>query len=130
MYIERYIKKIHFKYLQRFFEHRELDKALLEDLPEHGYMAYLEDFPIACGFLRRCEGNFGIIDGFCSDPKMPGSLRHEALDLITSKLIRDAKELKLKGLLAITVDKSIIKRSIRHNFKKSDQVVMSLLLSE
>lgn len=130
MYIEKYEKKRHIKVIGRFLHERSIDQDFLSLLPEHGYIAYLDDHPIACGFLRKCEGGIGIVDSFCSNPKMPGQLRHQALDLIINKLVRDCKELNIKGLIAFSSDSSIIQRSLRHNFMKLDQQVMTLFISK
>jgi hypothetical protein len=103
---------------------RSLSEITKADFPEHGYMAYQDDIPIAASFLRKCEGNYAIIDSLITDPGAPSDKRHDAIDLITGNLISLAKDLGFKSLLCFSIDDSTIARARRHGFTETNHVTM------
>lgn len=84
---------------------------LKEETPRIGFLAYIEDTPIACAFLRRVEGGFGQIDGLATNPHADCHLRNMAINGTITLLLNTAKSLKLKGLMVMTIDQSIVKRA-------------------
>jgi hypothetical protein len=102
----------------------------LKDLPALGYIALVDIYPMAAGFLRKVEGGLGLLDGFILNPSYPRALKDELLDGITLKLIAAAKELKLKGLIALSISEGIKKRAQKHGFEMREDRMMSLSLKE
>lgn len=90
----------------------------LKHLPEVGFVVWEGEKRIACAFLRRVEGNFGIYDSMATNPAISGPVRNEALDLLFEKMCNVAKEHSLLALLAHTADKSTIERSLRYGFRQ------------
>lgn len=108
-----------------------LSTDLVKMLPLVGFLVEADNELVAAGFLRVCEGHFGIIDSLITDPEAKPEVRHEALDLIVSTLIKVAKTAEIKHLIAHTLDKSIIARSERHGFHALPYSVIGLdLISE
>lgn len=89
-------------------------------IPQIGYVATSSDGPIAAGFLRDCDGVFGIIDGLVSNPKASSEARDQALDMITEKIIEQAKDMKLDGIVAWSNHKNTLLRASRHGFVATD----------
>lgn len=86
--------------------------------------------PIAAGFLRRVEGGYAQLDTFTSNPFFGSKIRHLGINLVVDSLLSDAKDLKLRGILAITEDSGILSRSKTHGFKEIEQKLIGLSLEE
>ena len=93
----------------------EAEEAL-RFLPETGFLAWHEGFPVAAGYLRRVEGGYGWIDSLVTDATAPGASRNEALDLITTALVEEARRLELRGIIAFTKDQNTYSRAMKHGF--------------
>ncbi len=84
------------------------------EAPRVGYIVLDEfNYPVAAGFLRKCEGNYMFVDGFITNPCHPPEIRNKALDLLTKRLIKRAKGRKI---LAFTTDNCIITRAKKLGF--------------
>jgi hypothetical protein len=103
---------------------RHLDANWVNYLPSTGYVAIWVDetsaeaLPskvIACGFIREAEGNLQILESFATHPDASAQDRHNALDLITEKLMQKAETTQAK-LICLTTEHTIIERSHRHGF--------------
>lgn len=104
-------------------EHK-MEAVTRHSLPEIGYMAWMNSTPIGAVFLRRCEGNTGIVDSLISNPGSEAHLRHVALDALINHIVDQAKHHKIKFLLGYTVDESTLKRSLRLGFEQSPYTVV------
>lgn len=114
-------------FVRKWLACHQMNLKVLEDLPEHGYIAFDDmDRPVAAGFIRRVEGNYALIDSLISNPEAPGVLRNEALDLITVQLIKTARELGFKQLIAFSRDVNTLKRAERHGFASLPDHVIAL----
>lgn len=100
-----------------------------QTLPKCGYIAILGKHPIAAGFLRKVEGGYGQLDTFVSNPYFGSKLRNEAINNIVDNLLQDAETQKLRGIIAITQDESIVNRAKDRNFVILPQVILGLNLS-
>lgn len=106
----------------------EISTVSMKTLPKTGYIVLMNGHPIAAGFLRRLEGGYAQIDGLTSNPHFGSRIRHEAIDLVVENLISDAKTLKLKGILALTKEQSIVNRAKDKGFQVVEQVVLAISL--
>lgn len=102
----------HADMLKYWLIYRDMDPTLVNDLPHLGYIVE----GIAAGFLRQCEGPYGLIDGYITNPTKTSEERNEALDIITESLINDAKAKGINHLLAFTRDNGILERAKKHGF--------------
>ncbi len=101
----------------------------MKTLPKIGYIALLGGHPIAAGFLRRVEGGYAQLDTLTSN-KMFGSLiRHQGIELVVNHLIQDAKDLRLKGIIAFTTDDGILERADQRGFTTLTHSVIALKLT-
>lgn len=109
-----------------------LRKLPLYELPETGRIVITDSFdipiPVAAGFMRKCEGKLLIWDGLITNPDINADLRNEALDLISTALIDDAKALNAKGIIAWSSDEMTLLRSKRHGFNATDDQLIFLSL--
>lgn len=103
-------------------------------LPRIGFIIMDGHDPVAMGFLRRIEkSETAMVDGFVSDPSAPVELRKHALDLLTKTLIKKAKSLGIKKLIAFSAHKNTIKQAqILYEFEKlpSEYDVLGLDLTK
>lgn len=108
------------------------DASIVSDsLPEIGFVALDEDDRVvAMGFLRLVEGGFAQIDTLVSDGTRPSDVRHEAISAVVDSIINKAKTLELKGVIALTLDKSILMRAEAIGFHVVPQAVIALSFKE
>ena len=134
MQIEEFNPEVHSRHILEWLRRRELPAHLLEDLPKIGYIVYSyktndASYPITMGFLRRCEGNYGIIDSMITNPECSPEVRNKALNILTKRLVIAAEDLKVRKLLAYTTDKNTLERALSHGFVQLDHAVVALDLS-
>jgi hypothetical protein len=99
-----------------------------DTLPKIGYIASDSALHIAAGFLRIVEGGYAQIDSLVSNADAPAEMRNKGINLVVDSLINKAKELKLKGIISFTSDKSVVLRAVDIGFHVSNQVVIVLPL--
>jgi hypothetical protein len=131
MNIRRFDHKTDADAIRTWLAARKLPQSLAEDLPHLGYMAecYNGDL-VAAGFLRSCEGRHAIADSFITNPEESPQVRDLAMDLVLSKILETAKELKLKSLVAYSLDSYTISRAKRHGFAAQPYTVLTMNLKE
>ena len=107
----------------------------IDSLPALGTVAF--DFkedngkPVAAAFLRMVEGGYAQIDTLVSNAATPSEMRHEGISKCVDKLIQEAKNLKLHGILATTKDETTITRALSLGFHVvTDHKVIALSLKE
>lgn len=88
-----------------------MESALIQDLPRIGYIVLDGENPVAAGFLRQCEGNYGVLDSFITDPTAPPEDRDKAMDLLMNRLINHSKKAGIKQLIGFTVDQFTLSRA-------------------
>lgn len=108
-------------------EGRKVDFTVnMKSLPKIGYIALLNNQPIAAGFLRRVEGGYAQIDTLLSNPYFGSMIRHDGITKVVNNLLEDAKDLELKGIIAFTSDAGVIKRAKDIGFHVVDQVILAI----
>lgn len=121
----------HFIFLDEWISGHGLDSKLLYEIPKIGFLAKEGDIYCAAGFIRTIEAcKLALLDGLIANPKTFGKMRYRAIDLVVEALHQKAKELKLESLLAYSVDKATLKRSVKHGFVKLPHTVIALNLGE
>lgn len=105
-----------------------MNESLIDDIPEHGFIALDSNEGIAAAFLRRVEGSFGLLDGLITNPTADGKLRHEAIDLIVTEIIKLCRILEIKRLLAHSVDVGTLERSKKFGFISLPDTLIALKL--
>lgn len=110
-------------------KYEQIGTIKMSTLPKIGYIAMLNDQPIAAGFLRRVEGGYAQIDTLVSNTYFGSQIRHEGINKVVGSLIEDAKILKLEGIIAFTGDSGILKRAKELGFKVIDQTLIALPLT-
>jgi hypothetical protein len=99
----------------------------VNDLPQHGLVAYEGETPVACGFIRYVDGHLGLIGEYATNALVSSKTRHEALDRVTEKLISWGKLYNLKGLVMFTSEPTIVKRAHSHGFLLNENMIVSSL---
>lgn len=99
-------------------------------LPKIGYIALLGSQAVAVGFLRKVEGGFAQIDTLASNAYFGSQVRNSGITIVVDELIRSAKQLKLKGILATTSDEGILKRAKSIGFHEVNQSLIAISLTK
>jgi hypothetical protein len=118
----------HVSIIRHWLSQRDLRRELADELPEFGFIAFERDEPIAAAFLRRVEPNHAQLDGLITNVLSTSALRHEAIDLVVKANIEKARELRIKQILAFSIDEGTLVRSEKHRFVKLPHTVIVLSL--
>ena len=100
------------------------DYILPETLPEIGYMAFEGAIPVCAGYLRRVEGGYAQIDGLVSNADVDSDIRHEHMTKLVDKLIEDAVNLGIIGLVCYTDNQDVLKRAKGLGFIVTSKIVI------
>lgn len=128
MLVIPYNPKVHKDEIIGLLQSHGMHPGLIEDLPEIGLIAIHQDMYVAAGFIRRIEGPYGMLDSYITKSDAPTELRDKALDMITYKLIKIAREGGAVKLLAFSGVENIITRAEKHGFVQIDYKVALLSL--
>ena len=123
MKLSQYNPKLDSKHMEAMLFEHDLPKSAIEELPKYGLIFFVENRPIAIGFLRHCEGTLAMLDNYISSKNEPPELRDKAFDIITKSLIRAAKKQGITTILAYSVEQNIISRAIKHGFVATPHVM-------
>ncbi len=129
MYIRDYVDT-DLTHINHWLESRHLRMVTAEELPVTGSVYCSDGLPVAALFLRKCEGNLGILDSLITDPNQPGEIRNKANSLLILDLIEKAKALKLSALIAWTKDNNTFTRVLGLGFTPCDLSVISMDLKK
>lgn len=105
-----------------------LDTVTMKTLPKIGYIALMNNQPIAAGFLRKVEGGYAQMDTLVSSPYFGSKIRNIGINKVVDCLLEEAKDLKLTGILAFTGEQSIIDRAKERGFEVFDQKLIGMRL--
>ena len=87
-------------------------------LPKIGYMALVENSPIAAGFLRKIEGNKSCQIELMPNPYFGKVLQQVGIRWILNSLVLDAKELKLKTIYVLGLEESTLEETKAFGFQE------------
>lgn len=129
--LDKIDKEVCIKYTSEYFvcisswlKQRDLPVPPMDETPKIGFIAFINGVETAIGFLRMVEGRYAQLDGLITNPSVPGLHRSKAIDIVVSKLLVTAKDLKLRGIISYSADPNTIERSKRHGFTVLDQYTM------
>lgn len=128
--LEKFDPLVHRSLIIYWLSSRGLGAHLCDDLPKLGYVAYVDTLPIACAFIRMCEGSVAMIDGLVSNPFASSSDRHLAIDEIVCGLLTYARAKNIRQILSYSIDEGTIKRSESHGFVRLPHVLIGIDLGE
>lgn len=116
--------------MHKSHDFRFMDEISEDRIPKIGFITYsnTEYQYIAAGFLRIVEGGYAQIDTMVTNPSLEPYVRNEGLTLLIETLIQTAKDMKLKGIYALTVDKSVLLRAEETGFQVIDHKIVALRL--
>ncbi len=129
MILVEFDDELHAPLVRGWLKARNLSEDLIENPPVIGLVCFHNEVPIACGFLRQVEGNLGLFDGLCTNPKMTSEVRHHALDFLVSEIINIARSMEMRCIMAWSVDNGTLSRSERHGFQRLKHQMISLNLN-
>lgn len=115
-------------YVCKWMFMRELPVPTLKDLPQEAITVYSDGVPVAAGFLRKCEGNYALIDSCVTDPEQSPAIRDKSMNVLAEALVFRAKELGINNILAFSVDENTLTRSEKFGFERLPYAVISLTL--
>jgi hypothetical protein len=121
----RYFSHKDFELINDWLVERGHTRADPAEMPSVGFLVSVDDIPTAACFLRRCEGNIGIVEGLVSNPAANAEQRHRALDAAIQFVVEEAKAREMTKLIATSLDSSALLRGCeRHGFRKSPQTLI------
>jgi hypothetical protein len=106
-------------------KYNDIATISMKTLPRVGYIAFMNNQPIACGFLRRVEPCFAQLDTLASNALFGSTIRHEGIKTVVDTLLLEAKALKIKGIISFTADEGILKRAQSIGFHIVPQTVIA-----
>ena len=87
------------------------------DLPLKGFYVEIDNIPVAAGYLRKCEGNYGMIDSVVTNPTSKPEVRDQALNYLIEMLLTQAYKMSMKVVTAFTFDDHTVERAKRYGFE-------------
>lgn len=117
--------------MKEWLRERNMDEALLGELPHLGLIAFDDEEVVCAGFLRMVEGSYALMDSLTTNPRSSSSKRNVALDLMTCELKAVAESLGLKQVIAYCEHEATIERGLaKHGFVKLGHTVLTTKLKE
>ena len=97
---------------------------VVTEVPKLGYTVYIENEPVAIGFLRMVENSYAQIDSLCTNPSKLAITRDKAIDMLTEKLLETAQLLDIKAIYCFIEDKNTLMRSKKFGFTSVPQTIV------
>lgn len=119
-------REIDLKKLNGLCEKNNMISFNIEDLPVMGIVIEKKKNLIAMGFLRQCEGFYGIMDSVITEPSANSKDRHEALNLLYEEIIKLARSMNISSLIGFSANPGIIDRSKYFGFMEMNHKLLSL----
>lgn len=110
--------------VQYWLELRDRKPWRADEVPKMAWVISDGDQLVACAMIRRVEGGHGQLDGLCTNPSLPGEIRHKAIDALVTHAIQAAYDSGIKHLYALSVDESTLLRSQKHGFVRAPHTVI------
>ena len=82
MRVERYDAERHLEIIQGWHNRRGVAPYPWECLPKFGLVVYDDARPMACVFIRSCEGQVAMMDHVLANDELPPGGARDAIDLI------------------------------------------------
>ncbi len=111
--------------INSWYQERGLTALGAEFLPKTGYIVS----QVAAGFLYTTDSNLALLEGYITNPRASKRVCITAIDSITTALLRTAKELGVKHILAFC-DSHGIKRIAQRRHGMSEVGNFSLVTRE
>lgn len=122
-------KDEHIVLVNEWMKQKDLPIITRSALPEIGfvYFEYQDAEPMAILFMRRCEGNIGMLDSLITNSDACSEDRHKAINKLVDHTIDYAnRHYQFSKLLVLTKEECIRKRALDKGFQLiENQVVMS-----
>jgi len=110
-----------------WFKKRGAQPFSLAGLSKRAYIVFQNDIPVVCAVLHKDEtSTFGQIGITISDPDVKGKIRDESFDELYDHIFKVAKGFGCETLLALTSNKSLIKRYNKKGFVVMDENMVHL----
>jgi len=122
--VKPYVAEEHGKYMNLLCMTQ--DMSMPDFIPKLGAIAFMDCEVVACGFIRKAEGNMGIWDGLITRANAPKHIRHQGLTELVDYLILQAREYDINRIICWTNDESVIQRGFDVGFRRSECQLMAL----
>lgn len=120
----------HYASIVEWMVKRGLTPPEADEMPKNGYVVYDDETPVSYGSLRLIEGNHALAGDLVTNPECLPQVRSKANDMIILTLIKKAKELKVKTIIAYSQDKNTLLRSEKLGFTRLPHVLIAKSLQE
>lgn len=93
---------------------------LKTEVPSNGFIV-----PGVCaGFLMQNKGTSAVIEGLVTNPLVSSETRHKALDALVTEICNAAADLGYKRIYAWSSNEGTLKRSLRHGFAMTSNILI------
>lgn len=117
--VKAFKKDRDFELLAKWWEYHGHPVVGSDELPETGFMVYVEDEPILCAFLVLTNAKFALMETVCACPEIGPTYRENAIIVVTEAISNAAKELGFRRLLAFPQKKRLAQKGIAAGWLKS-----------
>lgn len=126
-HIEKYEAAKHNEHIQLWLKHHKMKSTFVDMLPENGWVGF-DNYgaPTSAGFLRKCEGNFGILDSLITNPKAPGYARHVCIDMVVTEILNYARSQGILQIMATSKFEDTLERATSHGFVRLPHTVIAI----
>lgn len=106
--------------IQQWYSARGVEVPSANSLPEIGYIVG----DIAAGFIYQTDSSICMLDGYITNPTRIGSLRDEAIEAITYKLLTEAVTRGFTEVLALSRAPRIKDKALNWKFENGGEYTL------
>jgi hypothetical protein len=100
------------------------------EVPAIGFLVGKDETAVCAAFLRLVEGGHAQLDGLVTNPDSSSQDRNEAIDIVTTKIIAEAKALNVKTIITFVDRENTILRAEVFGFKRFPHTLLILNLEQ
>lgn len=120
-------RKVDYQIISKWWKDQNWPIVPLENLPTYGLMVWLDEVPLAAGFIYQTDSSMALLEWIVSNPEVAHELRGQALDILLDDLCFMAKKLGFKQLFTMAKNERLIEREKSHGFLKTDDQMIHLI---
>lgn len=123
-------KPLEYTIFKQWFIMRDQEPPPYLSLPLIGGYVECKGVAVAAGFLRLCEGSYGMIDSVATNPEAFPKERDRAMDFLVELLLSLANKMHMAVIVAFTFDNNTLERAARYGFTQLPHKVIQKSLKE
>jgi hypothetical protein len=114
-------------YLDTWMEERKMPLFYsINDVPQVGFICFYKEQAVCAIFLRKCEGNVGMVDGLITNPHAGLKIRRKCIDAAVDEILEYARCFGGMKLISFSTNKRIIEIAKSKGFSVLNHQVFSI----